>query len=222
MSIFFVYAAVLAAFGVLFFRVRGFFGKSAAFVNRKVFSSLGLPDRIVRTALMALFISNILAAAASFLYYERDTVLRGFIRRDGYGGISFTENLVARLGEEEEQIKTLLDGFMQRYIDCLSNASRNVQGNYNALKPYIVSGSDIDRRVRDNMESQAWAHSGGDTVTKRDDLLLMNMGNGYYLAELDYTLDTIGNKGHVESVNRVIVLMSRTDSGLKAIEIYSL
>jgi hypothetical protein len=72
------------------------------------------------------------------------------------------------------------------------------------------------------MEGQAWAHSGGDTVTKREDLLLMNMGKGYYLAELDYTLDTIGNKGHVESVNRVIVLMSRTDSGLKAIEIYSL
>ena len=124
--------------------------------------------------------------------------------------------------EEEAQIKTLLDSFLQRYIDCLSNASRNVQGNYNALKPYIVSGSDIDRRVRDNMEGQQWAHSGGDTVTKRDDLLLMNLGKGYYLAELDYTLDTIGNKGHVESVNRVIVLMSRTNDGLKAIEIYSL
>ena len=124
--------------------------------------------------------------------------------------------------EEEEQIKTLLDGFLQRYIDCLSNASRNVQGNYQALKPYIVSGSDSDKRVRDNMEGQAWAHSGGDTVTKRDDLLLMDLGKGYYLAELDYTLDTIGNKGHVESVNRVIVIMSETNDGLKAIEIYSL
>lgn len=124
--------------------------------------------------------------------------------------------------EEEQQIQTLLDGFLQRYIDCLSNASRNVQGNYNALKPYIVSGSDIDRRVRDNMEGQQWAHSGGDTVTKREDLLLMNLGGGYYLAELDYTLDTIGNKGHVESVNRVIVLMRETDQGLKVIEIYSL
>lgn len=124
--------------------------------------------------------------------------------------------------EQEEQIRTLLDGFLQRYIDCLSNASRNVQGNYQALKPYIVSGSDIDKRVRDNMEGQAWAHSGGDTVTARNDLLLMDLGGGYYLAELDYTLDTVGNKGHVESVNRVIVLMSETKDGLKAIEIYSL
>ncbi len=123
---------------------------------------------------------------------------------------------------EQEQIRTLLDGFLQRYIDCLSNASRNIQGNYNALKPYILSGSDIDKRVRDNMEGQAWAHSGGDTVTNRDDLLLMNIGNGYYLAELDYTLDTVGNRGHVESVNRVIVIMSQTNNGLKVIEIYSL
>ena len=109
MSIFFVYAAVLAAFGVLFFRVRGLFGKAAVFVNRKVFSSLGLPDRVLRTALIALFISNTLAAAASFLYYEKDTVLRGFIRREGYGGISFTEDLVARFGEEEEEIKVEVD-----------------------------------------------------------------------------------------------------------------
>ena len=72
------------------------------------------------------------------------------------------------------------------------------------------------------MEGQQWAHSGGDTVTARDDLLLMDLGGGYYLAELDYTLDTVGNKGHVESVNRVIVLMSETDGGLKVIEIYSL
>ncbi len=125
-------------------------------------------------------------------------------------------------GDERERIAALLDGFLQRYIDCLSNASRNVQGNYNALKPYIVSGSDIDRRVRDNMEGQAWAHSGGDTVTARDDLLMMDLGGGYYLAVLDYTLDTVGNRGHVESVNRVMVLMSDTADGLKAIEIYSL
>ena len=109
MRIFLVYAVLLAAFGILFFRVRGFFGKAAVFVNRKIFSSLGLPDRVVRTALAALFISNILAAAASFLYYERDTVLRGFIRRDGYGGVRFTEDLVARVGEEEEEIRVEVD-----------------------------------------------------------------------------------------------------------------
>ena len=109
MSIFFIYAAVLAAFVILFVRVRGFFGKAAAFVNRKIFASLELPDRVVRTALTALFLSNILAAAASFLYYEKDTVLKGFIRRDGYGGVSFTEDLVARMGEEEEEIEVEVD-----------------------------------------------------------------------------------------------------------------
>ena len=136
--------------------------------------------------------------------------------------VSELEMLANCSEEEQERIRTLLDGFLQRYIDCLSNASRNVQGNYNNLKPYILSGSDIDVRVRDNMEGQYWAHSGGDTVTNRDDLLLMNLGNGYYLAELDYTLDTVGNRGHVESVNRVMVIMSETNNGLKVIELYSL
>lgn len=109
MGIFFVYAAIFAAFGILFIRVRGFFAKAAGYVNRKLFSSLGLPDRIVRTALIVLFIFDILAAAASLLYFEGDTVLKGFIRRDGYGGVSFTEDLVARVGEEEEEIEVTVD-----------------------------------------------------------------------------------------------------------------
>ena len=151
------------------------------------------------------------------------TLFNGEGREISRGAEPSEQELLANCSaEQEEQIKTLLDDFLQRYIDCLSNASRNVQGNYQALKPYIVAGSDIDKLVRDNMEGQQWAHSGGDTVTARDDLLLMDLGGGYYLAELDYTLDTVGNKGHVESVNRVIVLMSETKDGLKAIEIYSL
>lgn len=124
--------------------------------------------------------------------------------------------------EQEARISSLLDGFLQRYITCLSNSTRNIWGNYEALKPYIHPGSDIDKRVRDNMEGQQWAHSGGDTVTARDDLLMMDLGGGYFLAEFDYTLDTVGNKGHVESVNRVIVLMSIINNDLRVIEIYSL
>ncbi len=136
--------------------------------------------------------------------------------------LSEFEQLANCSEEQQARIGTLLDGFLQRYITCLSNSTRNVWGNYEALKPYILAGSDIDKRVRDNMEGQQWAHSGGDTVTARDDLLMMDLGGGYYLAELDYTLDTIGNKGHVETVNRVIVIMSETENGLKVIEIYSL
>ncbi len=136
--------------------------------------------------------------------------------------LSEEEKLANCTKDEEQEIQTLLDSFVQRYIDCLSNASRDVMGNYRAIKPYIVAGSDIDRIILDNMAGQQWAHSGGDTVTARDDLLLMNLGNGYYLAEFDYTLDTVGNHGHVESVNRIMVVISRTGDGLKVIEVYSL
>lgn len=123
--------------------------------------------------------------------------------------------------EEQEQIRDLMDDFLQRYINCLSNYNRNIYGNYGALQPYIVPGSDIDRRVRDNMEGQQWAHSGGDFVTQRDDLLMMNLGEGYYLIEISYHLDTLGSRGHVESVNRAIIIMSTTNYGLKVIEYYS-
>lgn len=123
--------------------------------------------------------------------------------------------------EESEQLTRLLDGFLQRYIDCLSNVSRNALANYEALKPYVAAGSDIDVRVRDNIQGQQWAHSKGDQVLDRTDHLLMNLGGGWYLADLSYTLDTVGNQGHVESVNQMRVLISRTADGLRVAEVYT-
>lgn len=123
--------------------------------------------------------------------------------------------------EEREQLTALLDGFLQRYIDCLSNSSHNVRGNYEALKPYILAGSDIDQRVYDNMAGQQWAHSKGDTVEERADKLLMDLGNGYYMADISYTLDTVGGQGHVKSVNDARIVMQMTENGPKVIEVYT-
>lgn len=123
--------------------------------------------------------------------------------------------------QEQEQIKKLLDDFLPRYIRCLSNSNGNAYDNYKALKPYVVAGSDIDRRVIDNMEGQTWAQSRGDTVEEREDHLLMKLGNGYYLADISYLLDTVGHQGHVKSLNNARILMSWTDEGPRAIEIYS-
>ena len=132
----------------------------------------------------------------------------------------YTEaELLANCSEQEqEQIKKLLDSFLPRYIMCLSNANDNAYGNYAALKPYVVEGSDIDRRVRDNIEGQTWAQSRGDTVEERQDNLLMKLGGGYYLADISYTLDTVGHQGHVKSLNNARIWLSWTDEGPLAIE----
>lgn len=122
---------------------------------------------------------------------------------------------------ERAQLTTLLDGFLQRYIDCLSNASRNARGNYEALKPYVLAGSDIDQRVYDNIAGQQWAHSKGDTVEERTDKLLMNLGNGYYMADVSFTLDTVGGQGHIKTVNNARIVMQMTADGPKVIEIYT-
>lgn len=140
-------------------------------------------------------------------------------------GADFTEEqmLANCTAEEEAEIRTLMDGFLQRYVDCLSNASKNVNANYNALKPYIVAGSGIDKTIKDNMEGQRYAHSTGDTVNSREDLLLMDLGGGYYLAELEYALTTRNREGvSTDTLNRALVIMTRTNAGLRVIEVYPL
>ena len=122
---------------------------------------------------------------------------------------------------ESAEMAALLDEFLPRYITCLSNANHNARGNYEALKPYILADSDIDRRVYDNMAGQQWAHSKGDTVEERSDHLYLNMGNGYYLADITYTLDSVNERAHIKTVNNARILMSMTEQGLRVIEFYT-
>ncbi|MCR5664866.1 MAG: hypothetical protein K6G17_08370 [Oscillospiraceae bacterium] len=123
--------------------------------------------------------------------------------------------------EQEQEIAEFLDSFLQVYINCLSNVSRDARGNYRKLQPYVIAGGDLDRRVYEAIEGQYWAQSRGDTVTGRTDNLFVDLGGGYYLADISYTLDTLAHEGHVETHNNAKVLLSDAEGRLKAVEIYT-
>lgn len=123
--------------------------------------------------------------------------------------------------EQQQRAKDFIPGFLDAYVRCLSNSNHAEYDNYNRFKKFVVSGSDIDQRVQGNIAGQHYAHSKGDEVTGITFNRFVDFGNGYLMADITYTLNTIGNQGQVSTVNNAQVILSQTGSGLLATDLYT-
>ncbi|MCR5295237.1 MAG: hypothetical protein K6E30_08740 [Lachnospiraceae bacterium] len=101
---FLLYPAVLLGFLILFLAAGGGLGVSAAFLNRRFLSGLGLSDQVVKISLIILLVSDLLAAAASGKAYLEDTAREGYLLREEYGGAAYSEQLHAKTPEEEADL----------------------------------------------------------------------------------------------------------------------
>lgn len=107
------------------------------------------------------------------------------------------------LEEEKNSINSLINEFLPRYILCLSNSNHNATNNYNAIKPYILDGSDIDNRLYEAIEGQFWTNGFGDEIYDLVIQRITNLGNSYYMVDLDFNLHTLGNVGETNSENKL-------------------
>jgi len=123
--------------------------------------------------------------------------------------------------EQRQRAQDFIPGFLEAYVRCLSNSNHAEYDNYNRFKKFVVAGSDIDLRVQGNIAGQHYAHSKGDEVTGITYNRFVDFGNGYLMADITYTLNTIGNQGQVSTVNNAQVILSQSGSGLLATELYT-
>lgn len=100
-----IHAAVCLGFAVLFVWSGGAFSASASRINRLLLAPLELSDETVRTALLIIFAANILGACAIGSEWLSSTVRSGYLIREEYGGISYTENLEVDVGGEKESVE---------------------------------------------------------------------------------------------------------------------
>ena len=99
-----IHGAVCIAFAVLFVWSGGAFSACASRINRLLLAPLELSET-VRTALLIIFAANILGACAIGSEWSSSTVRSGYLIREEYGGISYTENLEVDVGGEKESVE---------------------------------------------------------------------------------------------------------------------
>ena len=126
--------------------------------------------------------------------------------------------------EEKATNETFIQAFLPYYVECLANTNRNAQANYNAIKRYLVDGSDLDVRLRGAIAGQYYAHSNGETIVSTTMLRHIHLGDAYYLVEFSYELDSQSQweAQPTRSDNHAQIVLQLTESGLQALSIYSL
>ncbi|MBR3154911.1 MAG: hypothetical protein IKF10_07905, partial [Lachnospiraceae bacterium] len=100
-----IHAAVCLGFAVLFVWSGGTFAAAASRINRLLLAPLDLSDETVRTALLIIFAANILGVCALGSEWSTSTVRSGYLIREEYGGVSYTENLEVDVGGEKERVE---------------------------------------------------------------------------------------------------------------------
>lgn len=117
---------------------------------------------------------------------------------------------------EKQEIEEFIHAYIERYVTYLSGANGYVTANYYSVLEYTLEGSDLRDRITQSMVGQGFASSNGDIIRSITINQAMNAGNGVYVCDITYLVDTYGSEGMVTTTNNSKVVMVRTDSGLKA------
>lgn len=117
--------------------------------------------------------------------------------------------------EELDRLKSLADVFLERYVAFTGSAHKSSETNYVKLLNYVVSGSDLHNRMRMALDGLGWAQSNGDILVSVVYNRFVNIGDGRYLCDATYEVDTYGREGLVRTTNYVKFIIVETSGGLK-------
>lgn len=126
---------------------------------------------------------------------------------------SFPDNCTQ---QQEEQLQTFVEEFLRRYVIFSGCANDARVSNYINVVAMVVDGSRLQTRMRDAIDGLQFAQSNGDKIASIDIHQMIDLGEGKYLCDVTYLVDTTGHKGVVQTSNNVKIIVTQTDSGLKA------
>ena len=93
--------------------------------------------------------------------------------------------------------------------------------NYYDLAKLIVLGSDLDKRLKDALDGLQYAQSKGDQIDTITIHHFIDLGDGKYLVDLNYLVNTTGLAGVVQTSNNLKLVITKTATGLKTEALYS-
>lgn len=118
--------------------------------------------------------------------------------------------------QQEEQLQTFVEEFLRRYVIFSGCANDARVSNYINVVAMVVDGSRLQTRMRDAIDGLQFAQSNGDKIASIDIHQMIDLGEEKYLCDVTYLVDTTGHKGVVQTSNNVKIIVTQTDSGLKA------
>ena len=118
----------------------------------------------------------------------------------------------------EEEIAAL-DAFIPTYIEnyvSFTGSRRNSRYiYYKRLMEHVVEGSEFATRLYDAIEGLEFGQTVGSKIVALTPHHRVRLGEGKYLYDLTYEVDTIGHKGTVRTTTNARIIVAQTEKGLK-------
>lgn len=117
--------------------------------------------------------------------------------------------------EESQALTDFTAEFVERYVDFTGSNKNTRYGTYNKLIEYVVADSDLASRLKAAIEGLQFGQSQGDEVVSITTHLQLNLGDGKYMCDVTYEVDTTGKEGVVRTTTSAKLTIVETDDGLK-------
>ena len=105
--------------------------------------------------------------------------------------------------------------FIQRYVDFMSCTGGNIWGNLDALSAYIVPGGELAQRMLNTIEGLTWITDRGAKISSITVVNRHAMEDGRYFWDVSYVVDTKDFTGSIQTQNRVKLILTEMNGGLK-------
>ena len=119
--------------------------------------------------------------------------------------------------ERLERLSKFTAGFLDRYLKFTSGAVDPVTG-YQRLKPYMLSGSDLDGRMNDAIDGLSWAHTSSVSVESAQLNGALDLGDHFYICDMSAVTKTYAKgKGETENASNMRVIVRERNDDVRAI-----
>ena len=105
--------------------------------------------------------------------------------------------------DDKRRLAAFADQFLARYVAFTGSAHKSSENNYAKLLPYVVMGSDLHKRMSMALDGLSWAQSNGDRLISITYNHFISIGDGRYICDASYEVDTSGREGVVRTTNYV-------------------
>ncbi len=117
--------------------------------------------------------------------------------------------------EETQELDEFVAEFVEAYVAYAGSNKNTRHKNLETALKYVVSGSDLESRMKAALEGLQYGQSKGDEVVSLTRNQCTNVGQDRYYVDITYEVDTEGKNGTVRTTTNAQLILIRTDSGLK-------
>ena len=125
---------------------------------------------------------------------------------------AFVSNCTA---EDMVQLEAFNQDFINAYIKFLTSNRGTRIANHNELKPYLVPGSDLAKRVKNALDGLLYGQSKSDVLVELIINHAVKISGDRYIMDVTYVVDTTGRQGVVQTTNNAQYVAVLTEDGLQ-------